>query len=309
MEKTYPSGDGVVDRGRCPRSELGHAAVGLRLVDTRLRRRRSGPGHARAGVPSGEELERALQAHRSELTGFCYRMLGSGSEAEDAVQETMVRAWRSIDRFEGRSSLRSWLYRIANNVCIDMHRSPQRRARPMEMGPSTAPAEAKLGEPLGEHAFVQPVRRRAGDRPRRRPGRRGRGPRVDPPGVRGRPPAAARPPALGPHPLRGAALAGLRGGRAARHERRLGQQRAAAGPGHAGRRPGRAARRHGRRRPAGAARPLRRRLRALRHPQAGRRCCATTSCCRCRRGTSGWWAPTTWPAGFWARASSARTGG
>lgn len=108
-------------------------------------------------APSGDELERALQAHRTELTGFCYRMLGSGSEAEDAVQETMVRAWRSIDRFEGRSSLRSWLYRIANNVCIDMHRSPQRRARPMEMGPSSTYAEAKLGEPLGEHAFVQPV--------------------------------------------------------------------------------------------------------------------------------------------------------
>jgi RNA polymerase sigma-70 factor, ECF subfamily len=110
-----------------------------------------------AEVPTGADLDRALQAHRTELTGFCYRMLGSGSEAEDAVQETMVRAWRSIDRFEGRSSLRSWLYRIANNICIDMMRSPQRRARPMEMGPSSTHAEAVLGEPLGEHAFVQPV--------------------------------------------------------------------------------------------------------------------------------------------------------
>jgi RNA polymerase sigma-70 factor (ECF subfamily) len=110
-----------------------------------------------AGVPSGAEFERALAAHRTELTGFCYRMLGSGSEAEDAVQEAMVRAWRAIDQFEGRSSLRSWLYRIANNVCIDMMRSPQRRARPMEMGPSSNNADAVLGEPLGEHAFVQPV--------------------------------------------------------------------------------------------------------------------------------------------------------
>jgi RNA polymerase sigma-70 factor, ECF subfamily len=103
------------------------------------------------------DVERALEAHRRELTGFCYRMLGAGSEAEDAVQETMIRAWRSIDRFEGRSSLRSWLYRIANNVCLDMARSPQRRARPMELGPSRHTAEVKLGAPLTEDTFVQPI--------------------------------------------------------------------------------------------------------------------------------------------------------
>ena len=111
----------------------------------------------RSDIPTGAELERALESYRRELTGFCYRLLGSGAEAEDAVQETMVRAWRSIDGFEGRSSLRSWLYRIANNVCIDMVRSPQRRARPMEMGPSSSHADAVLGDPHGEHAFVQPV--------------------------------------------------------------------------------------------------------------------------------------------------------
>jgi len=110
------------------------------------------------GSLTGADLDRALEAHRVELTGFCYRMLGAGSEAEDAVQETMVRAWRSIDKFEGRSSLRSWLYRIANNVCVDMVRSPQRRARPMEMGPSTATADVVvLGDPRAEHAFVQPI--------------------------------------------------------------------------------------------------------------------------------------------------------
>jgi RNA polymerase sigma-70 factor, ECF subfamily len=103
------------------------------------------------------DVERALESHRRELTGFCYRMLGAGSEAEDAVQETMIRAWRSIDRFEGRSSLRSWLYRIANNVCLDMVRSPQRRARPMELGPSRHTAEVKLGAPLTEDTFVQPI--------------------------------------------------------------------------------------------------------------------------------------------------------
>lgn len=104
-----------------------------------------------------DELNAILESHRRELTGFCYRMLGAGSEAEDAVQETMIRAWRGRDRFEGRSSIRSWLYRIANNVCIDMIRSPQRRARPMEMGPSTATADVILGEQREENVFVQPI--------------------------------------------------------------------------------------------------------------------------------------------------------
>ena len=113
-----------------------------------------------AGEPgplAGADLERALESHRRELTGFCYRMLGAGSEAEDAVQETMVRAWRSIGGFEGRSSLRSWLYRIANNVCVDMVRSPQRRSRPMDMGPSTATADVVLGDQRPENVFVQPI--------------------------------------------------------------------------------------------------------------------------------------------------------
>jgi RNA polymerase sigma-70 factor (ECF subfamily) len=104
------------------------------------------------------DLDRELESHRRELTGFCYRMLGSGSEAEDAVQETMVRAWRGIGGFEGRSSLRSWLYRIANNVCFDMLRSPQRRARPMEMGPSSHAQDVVLRDHhQPEHMFVQPI--------------------------------------------------------------------------------------------------------------------------------------------------------
>ena len=110
-----------------------------------------------APIPTGSDLEVALEGHRRELTGFCYRMLGAGSEAEDAVQETMVRAWKAIEGFEGRSSLRSWLYRIANNVCIDMQRSPQRRARPMDMGPSTRTADAVLGDQRTEDTFVQPI--------------------------------------------------------------------------------------------------------------------------------------------------------
>jgi RNA polymerase sigma-70 factor (ECF subfamily) len=106
--------------------------------------------------PGASGIEADLEAHRRELTGFCYRMLGSGFEAEDAVQETMVRAWQNIDRFEGRSALRSWLYRIATNVCLDMLRGPQRRARPMDLGPS-APADSPLGAMVPEHAWVQPM--------------------------------------------------------------------------------------------------------------------------------------------------------
>ncbi|HUQ62329.1 MAG TPA: sigma-70 family RNA polymerase sigma factor [Acidimicrobiales bacterium] len=100
-------------------------------------------------------IEAELESHRRELTGYCYRMLGSGFEAEDAVQETMVRAWRGMDAFEGRSALRSWLYRIATNVCLDMAQGPQRRARPMDLGPSS-PADSAL-TPLPENTWISPV--------------------------------------------------------------------------------------------------------------------------------------------------------
>jgi RNA polymerase sigma-70 factor (ECF subfamily) len=102
------------------------------------------------------DLGRRLEVHRVELTGHCYRMLGSAFEAEDAVQETFVRAWRAFDQFEGRAALRSWLYRIATNVCLDMLNSPQRRARPMDLGgPGTA--DMPLGTPLPEHSWIEPV--------------------------------------------------------------------------------------------------------------------------------------------------------
>jgi RNA polymerase sigma-70 factor, ECF subfamily len=102
-------------------------------------------------------IESDLEPYRRELTGYCYRMLGSGFEAEDAVQETMVRAWRNADTFEGRSTTRTWLYRIATNVCIDMGRQVQRRARPMEMGSSSPPDESHLGGVLPEAAWVTPI--------------------------------------------------------------------------------------------------------------------------------------------------------
>jgi len=97
-----------------------------------------------------------LEAHRRELTAHCYRMLGSPFEAEDAVQDTLLRAWRSIDRFEGRSSVRSWLYRIATNVCLDMLDGRKRRARPMDLGPALAPIEANL-QPFPDEDWVQPI--------------------------------------------------------------------------------------------------------------------------------------------------------
>jgi RNA polymerase sigma-70 factor (ECF subfamily) len=106
--------------------------------------------------PDTTTIELELETHRRDLTGYCYRMLGSGFEAEDAVQETMVRAWRGIDSFEGRSALRSWLYRIATNVCLDMSQGPQRRARPMDLGPSST-ADSVLAPGLPENTWISPI--------------------------------------------------------------------------------------------------------------------------------------------------------
>jgi RNA polymerase sigma-70 factor (ECF subfamily) len=111
---------------------------------------------AETAPPSVPELEALLEQHRVELTGYAYRMLGSAFEAEDAVQETMLRAWRGVDRFEGRAALRSWLYRIATNVCLDMLTGKERRARPMDLAPATT-ADAPLGAALPESTWVLPV--------------------------------------------------------------------------------------------------------------------------------------------------------
>ena len=97
-----------------------------------------------------------MEQYRRELTGYCYRMLGSAFEADDAVQETLVRAWRKSDGFEGRSAVRSWLYRIATNVCLDMLRSRQRRARPVDLGPAST-VEAFNDATRPEYEWVGPV--------------------------------------------------------------------------------------------------------------------------------------------------------
>ena len=105
---------------------------------------------------SNEDLERQLEEARVPLRAHCYRMLASPFDAEDAVQETLVRAWKSVDSFEGRSSFRSWLYRIATNVCLDMLRSTERRARPMDLGPASEPIAANLHE-RPEATWLEPV--------------------------------------------------------------------------------------------------------------------------------------------------------
>jgi RNA polymerase sigma-70 factor (ECF subfamily) len=101
-------------------------------------------------------VEADLEQYRRELTGYCYRMLGSAFEAEDAVQDTMVRAWKAFDRFEGRSSLRSWLYRIATNVCLDVSAARGRRARPMDLGPAGSAEAPELGT-LPESTWITPI--------------------------------------------------------------------------------------------------------------------------------------------------------
>jgi RNA polymerase sigma-70 factor (ECF subfamily) len=109
-------------------------------------------GSVLANPPAFGDLER----HRRELIAYCYRMLGSPFEAEDAVQDTLLRAWRARERFEGRASVRAWLYRIATNVCLDMLKSRERRARPMDLGAARSP-NGPIGEILPEVTWIEPV--------------------------------------------------------------------------------------------------------------------------------------------------------
>src|ERR671917_1552772 len=109
-------------------------------------------------LPTRAELEPQLEGFRTELTAYAYRMLGSAFEAEDAVQETMLRAWRGLDKFEGRSQLRSWLYRIATNVCMDVLGGKERKVRPMQLGEPGEPVIESLAasRPNGEWILPMP---------------------------------------------------------------------------------------------------------------------------------------------------------
>lgn len=115
------------------------------------------PYDAAMAEPSRPPTVDDFEPFRRELTGYCYRMLGSGADADDAVQDTMLRAWLAADTFEGRSSVRSWLYRIATHVCIDMGRSRQRRARPYELGPSGRPEVEYLGTAGPDGRWITPI--------------------------------------------------------------------------------------------------------------------------------------------------------
>jgi RNA polymerase sigma-70 factor (ECF subfamily) len=113
-------------------------------------------GSPPAATQPQDDLDRQLEQHRTELTAYAYRMLGSAFEAEDAVQETFLRALKGFEGFEGRAALRSWLYRIATNVCLDMLGGKERRARPMDLAPAKT-ADSPLGEPLPEVTWILPV--------------------------------------------------------------------------------------------------------------------------------------------------------
>ncbi|WP_402469800.1 sigma-70 family RNA polymerase sigma factor [Isoptericola aurantiacus] len=112
---------------------------------------------ATSDATSPPDVGARLEEYRRELTGYCYRMLAGAGDADDAVQETMLRAWRAYDRFEGRSSLRSWLYRIATNVCFDQLGSSKRRERPMGLGGPQPPEIENFGATLPEERWVEPV--------------------------------------------------------------------------------------------------------------------------------------------------------
>src|SRR5207302_6866936 len=98
---------------------------------------------------------RLVEPYRRELHAHCYRMLGSVHDAEDALQEALLRAWRGLDRFEGRSALRSWLYTIATNTTLNLIARRPKRVLPIDYGPATDPHDGP-GEPIVESVWIEP---------------------------------------------------------------------------------------------------------------------------------------------------------
>ncbi|WP_024800818.1 sigma-70 family RNA polymerase sigma factor [Nocardia sp. BMG51109] len=116
----------------------------------------SKPGSSAGAAEISREVLDQFEGYRRELCAYAYRMLGSSFEAEDAVQDAFTRAWKAYDTFEGRSSLRSWLYKITTNVCLDMLDGPQRRARPMDLSGPSSP-DTPLPPPQPDYVWVEPI--------------------------------------------------------------------------------------------------------------------------------------------------------
>ncbi|TMC29592.1 MAG: sigma-70 family RNA polymerase sigma factor [Chloroflexi bacterium] len=146
---------------RAPGADLDGRCAPTRAIDTQLVF-----GHGASSydglvqgttvvAPDGD-LGRQLDQHRADLVAYCYRMLASPFEAEDAVQETFLRAFRSYGSFEGRAAMKTWLHRIATNVCLDMLRSKKHRVRPMDLGPAREPIEQNLNVPA-EITWLEPI--------------------------------------------------------------------------------------------------------------------------------------------------------
>src|ERR671919_690319 len=143
-----PAGDELVERLRSRfRRGMNAIPIGATARERRLLE------EARAG--DEDAFRRLVEPHRNELHAHCYRMLGSVHDAEDALQDALLRAWRGLAKFEGRSSLRSWLYRIATNTCLDSIARRPKRMLPVDYGPATDPHQG-TGEPLVESVWIEP---------------------------------------------------------------------------------------------------------------------------------------------------------